>query len=133
MADITVYPIADVTAMLDQMGGITVNTARSSTFTDAFMARKMGEFYAGTLVRTSDPAQQKRADEVFLETFFSGVSTDVTEIGVKLAEETKELANTVVNIPGKALEAVEKTLKLTPFVLAGAALIVVVLLTSKVT
>lgn len=123
MADITVYPIADVTAMLDQMGGITVNTARSSTFTNELLARKMGEFYSGSLVKTSDPAQQKRADEVFLSSFVSGVSTDVTKIGEGIAEGTRAAAAAAVKLPAELI----KVAKFAPLIIAAAIGVVIIL------
>ena len=129
MANIGPYPINDVVAMADRFGGITMATVRSSTWTDAFLAIKMREFYDDTLVRVANPAQSKDPAKAFYNTFVSGVGEDVTKIGEGVAEAVRSAAEAAVKVPAGLI----KTLKFTPLIIAAAVGVAVIIFTAKAT
>lgn len=123
-ADLDLYPIDDVVAMADSVGGITLDTVR--TWTDVLLAAKMNEYYAGTLAQTSDPGQGKRsAWAVFWNTLGSGVEADVVDAGAKIAEGVRRTGEAALKVP----EGILQTAKFLPLIAVG---VVALVLTLKV-
>jgi hypothetical protein len=119
VADLNPYPIDDVVAMAEQTG-YTIDELRSPTFTDPLLDAKMGEYYAGSLGQIVNPGQGTRSElDVFLDSFVEGVSGDVAEVGIGIAETTRNLGESVVAVSEGVLEFAKST----PLILAGAAVV----------
>lgn len=122
MADVDIYPIDDVVEMASE-SGFTVAEIRRDSFADANLAGLMASYYEGTLGRVIDPgsAQTRSPEEVFRQTFISGVGQDVSRAGEELAAAGADIAGSAVTL-----------LKASPILLLGAAVVAILVLSKKV-
>lgn len=122
MADVEIYPIDDVVEMASE-SGFTVAELRRDTFADANLAGLMASYYEGTLGRVIDPAsaQTRSPDEIFRQTFLSGVGQDIGQIGEEFAAAGASLAGSALTL-----------LKAAPILLVGAAIVAILILSKKV-
>lgn len=113
MADVNRYPIADVTSMAELTG---FNMTDIRSWTDALLDAKMAEWQAGTLTGVVNIGQgQRPPEEVFRQTFISGVGHDVSEIGIALSEAARALGRA----PGEIARRIEELGDLLPILLIG--------------
>lgn len=125
MADINRYPISDVTSMAELTG---FNMTDIRSWTDTLLDAKMAEWNAGTLSGIVNIGQgQRPPGAVFAETFASGVSHDVSEIGIAIGNA----ANALGRAPGEIARRLEELGDLLPILLVGGAALAILLLTRK--
>ncbi len=97
MANVGYYPGTDVAAAAE-LTGHTVAELSSDWYTDELLATLMQQYYEGSLAPIVNPGQGTRPpDEVWRETFVSGVGQDIASAGSQIAEATRALGTGLVS------------------------------------